>query len=107
MVNDTSTDYVSVRVHVLHGEKVAERLSNGFLDISLRRDGYDSLHDVKTKIAQATGGCLDPDLIWLSFGPNARHMGRQFINDATVDEKTVRAGVGGWGRSGSGYKVTR
>ena len=88
---DGTIEYMDVKVALLFGDCVDGRASNGELTIQLRKDGFDSIHDVKTKISEAAGGNVTPDLLWLSFGPNARNIGRQFLKDAAVNEETVRS----------------
>ncbi|KAK9824177.1 hypothetical protein WJX72_008336 [[Myrmecia] bisecta] len=58
-------------------------------EIDLTKDGKESIYDVKAKIATAFGSKMSPDQLLLYFGPNERRMGKQFLNDPTVDEKEL------------------
>lgn len=56
------------------------------LQISLKRDGSESLREVKEKVAAAAGGSVTADDLLLGFGPVDRKLGRQYRDDPTVDD---------------------
>ena len=79
-----------VAVKVIHGNAVGrQRFSGTILQIHVKSDGTDSILDVKKKIAEAAGGSLKAQDLFLSFGPNDRKMGCQFRGDPTVDESKL------------------
>ncbi|KAI8108376.1 hypothetical protein M9434_006402 [Picochlorum sp. BPE23] len=84
----TNPDLLKVSVKLIFGSKcsgVADEIT-----ITVEKSGEDTIHDVKTKIAEAVGGSVSPDDLLLNFGPNDRKVGRQYYGDPTVDEKSIR-----------------
>lgn len=84
----TNADLLKVGVKLIFGSKcsgVADEIT-----ITVDKSGEDTIHDVKTKIAEAVGGSVSPDDLLLNFGPNDRKVGRQYYGDPTVDEKSIR-----------------
>lgn len=59
--NDNAKDHL---VCIRHPSRRL-RCSNGSVTIQLRKDGFDSIHDVKQKICDAAGGLLKPEMLWL------------------------------------------
>lgn len=87
---------VEVKVKRVLGQK---RINNANADtgeedvytsIQLLRTGDETILDVKGKIAEAFGGQVKPDDLLLQFSPNDRKLGRQYVNDPTVDESSLK-----------------
>jgi hypothetical protein len=80
---------ISVRINF--GEATASVEDDALkLEIQVEKDGSDTIRSVKEKIAQAAGGSITADDLFLSFGPNDRKMGKQYKGDPTVDETTLK-----------------
>lgn len=79
------------RIHgsVPHPQDATTETKDDVFTIQLLRSGEDSIFDVKKKIADAVGGQLGPGDMLLQFGPNDRKLGRQYVDDPTVDETTL------------------
>jgi len=76
-----------ISVRIIFGEIAASAEDDALkLEIQVEKDGSDSIRSVKEKIAQAAGGSITADDLFLSFGPNDRKMGKQYKGDPTVDE---------------------
>lgn len=82
-------DSVEVTVKVAFGHAVREGATVQSAKVSLASDGSDSVHDLKSKTAAALGGSVTAEDLLLSFGPNERKLGRQYVGDPTVDEKAL------------------
>lgn len=80
---------VQVTVKVTFGHAVREGDTVDTLRVSLAADGSDSVYDVKRKIAESLGGTLSAEDLFLTFGPNERKLGRQYLGDPTVDERKL------------------
>lgn len=80
---------MEVTVKVAFGHAVREGATVQSATVSLASDGSDSVHDLKSKTAAALGGSITAEDLLLSFGPNERKLGRQYVGDPTVDEKTL------------------
>ena len=87
---------LKVKVKRVFGQK---RISNAqtetgeedsFTIIDVLKTGDDTILDVKGKIAEAIGGQVKPDDLFLQFSPNDRKLGRQYVNDPTVDESSLK-----------------
>lgn len=89
-----------VAVRILHGNGARHTktgTSETILQIYLKKDGSDTIWDVKEKIAKVAAGgeeegskgSLTGKELLLSFGPNDRKMGCQYKGDPTVDEKKI------------------
>lgn len=50
----------------------------------------DTVLGLKQKVAAAAGGAITADDLLLSFGPNDRHIGRQYVKDPAVDEGKLK-----------------
>ena len=50
----------------------------------------DSVLQLKQKVAAAAGGAVTADDLLLLFGPNDRKIGRQYVEDPTVDEEKLK-----------------
>lgn len=58
--------------------------------IHVLKSGDDTISDIKTKIAESIGGQVRPEDLLLQFSPNDRKLGRQYVNDPTVDETSLK-----------------
>jgi hypothetical protein len=85
-----ATPTTPVTVRVVFGNCVSNADNAISLTIHTQADGSDSIYGVKQLIAQAAGGRVTADDLLLSFGPNDRKMGKQYVGDPAVDEKALR-----------------
>jgi len=81
-------EVVEVNVKLMVGSKCSHTGSSE--TINLLKSGEESIYDVKAKICEAYGGRLTPEDLLLSFGPNDRKLGRQYVNDPTVNERNLK-----------------
>lgn len=75
-----------ITVKVRHGQNVAKDGDAEKFTIEVNADGSQSIHDIKQLIAQAAGGQMAPEHLFLTFSPNERKIGRQFAGDPAIDE---------------------
>ena len=75
-------------VKVVFGTVVSDEADCQRLQISVQ--GSDSIRAVKEAVAAAAGGRLTANDILLSFGPNDRKLGRQYVDDPTVNEEELK-----------------
>lgn len=87
---DTSSDMTPVTVRISFGEIISPEDTAHTLQILVKKDGSDTIKEIKDKIAKAAGGTATPDDLLLSFGPNDRKMGKQYKGDPTVDETALQ-----------------
>jgi len=80
----SQTEMIEVIVKVVFGSKALDPHSK--VEISLDKSGNESILDVKEKIAKSMGGSTKASDLMLNFGPNDRKLGRQYVDDPTVDE---------------------
>jgi hypothetical protein len=83
-----ASDLVPVTVRIRFGEATIAKddAPHHKLQITLKRDGSESLREVKEKVAAAAGGSVTADDLMLVFGPVDRKLGRQYRGDPTVDD---------------------
>lgn len=74
-------------VRIIFGTSAKFQADNHYtLEIRVKKDGSESIYEVKKRIAEAAGGDITADDLLLSFGPNERKIGKQFKGDPTIDE---------------------
>jgi hypothetical protein len=94
----TATKQITVKL--VFGQSVSSKVGEGpKYKITVLQDGSESVRRVKQLVAEAAGGKLTADDLLISFGPNDRKIGRQYVNDPTVDEDKLtlaQFSVMGW-----------
>ena len=83
-------EIVSIAVSIVFGNAARSAAPAQQLHIKVRADGGDTIRAVKQRVAEAAGGSITADDLMLSFGPNDRKMGRQYVADPTVNEDEIK-----------------
>ena len=79
-----------ITVRIVFGEGAASNEDAHTFEILVKKDGSDTVQEVKENIAKVAGGSTTADDLMLSFGANDRKMGKQYRGDPTVDETKLQ-----------------